>query len=195
LAWLLLKGSVEGRYMLINLQDHVTENTRGYWQQRVKIAEYLINRCGLTDQDLVKILASTPLTNSTGIAPNSFVRLVSYYIALTDIILSKGQALDDLKYARLFAQIEDYALTILNADHHALKRTKEAARENNEKLYGTKEEKQRTWGKYQEEVNRLHELHPSWSYERLCKAVAKPFKKHKETIKRHTYNPCKPRKK
>jgi glucose-6-phosphate 1-dehydrogenase len=57
------------------------------------------------------------------------------------------------------------------------------------KKYGADEEKRRRWAEYQAEVDRMHELYPRLSYERLEIKAAEKFRVCRETIKRHTTNP------
>jgi hypothetical protein len=57
--------------------------------------------------------------------------------------------------------------------------------------HGTAEEKLQRWGEYQIEVDRLHELNSTLSYEDMAKSAAKKFGVCIKTIKRHTDNPRK----
>jgi hypothetical protein len=68
---------------------------------------------------------------------------------------------------------------------------RDKGREGHEIAHGTEEEKLQRWGEYQIEVDRLHELRPTRSYEDMVTRAAEKFGVSITTIKRHTDNPRK----
>jgi hypothetical protein len=83
------------------------------------------------------------------------------------------------------------AILKLTPDAELGAKIRDKGRGGHELAHGTAGEKLQRWGEYQIEVDRLHELRPTRSYEDMVTRAAEKFGVSITTIKRHTDNPRK----
>lgn len=104
------------------------------------------------------------------------------FSAIKQVNLSKGASLSQAA-----------TISFRFVDEDALRGAKsiESGKRGHESVHGNEEEKRKRWALYQEEVDRLYQLHSTWSWENIKSQAAKNLGVCSKTIQRRCKSPKK----
>ena len=146
--------------------------------EMTNVINFVLNHsCSDTNDTLLKHLAVLVLRRSTQVRIMDALLACSYMAAF-----ATGQV-----------QGQQYVLAVLGPHATRGRKSMLSAKQGHAVIHGTREQKEARWAQYQTDVNAYHIRFPALSHLDLCDRVANDHGVHRDTVRKHTTNPNKPK--